>query len=76
VVANLAVVFAGGVLFTEHHTEHLFWHDVSVPVASSVDALAVAVAVGNFIALWRFRLNVVWVVIASAVSGLVQLAIS
>src|SRR3954469_604753 len=75
VVANLAVVFAGGVLFTEHHTEHLFWHDVSVPVASSVDAVAVAVAVGSFIAMWRFRVNVVWVVIASAVIGLIHLAI-
>lgn len=66
VIANLAVVFAGGVLFTEHYTERLFWHDVSVPVVSSIDPLAVGVAIGSLIALWRFRVNVVWVVAASA----------
>jgi chromate transporter len=76
VVGNLAVVFAGSVLFTQHHTERVFWHDVSVPVASSIDVLAVAVAVGSFIALSRFRVNVLWVIASSAVIGLARLAIS
>ena len=75
VVANLAVVFAGSVLFTEHHTERLFWHDVSVPVISSIDPLAVGVAIGSLIALWRFRVNVVWVVATSAAIGLIRLAL-
>jgi chromate transporter len=73
VVANLAVVFAASVLFTEHHTERLVWHDISVPIASSIDPLAVCVAAGSLLALWRFRVNVVWVVAASAVIGLLRL---
>jgi chromate transporter len=75
VVANLAVVFAGSVLFNEHQAERLFWHDVSVPVVSSIDPLAVAVAIGSLIAMWRFRVNVVWVVAVSAVIGLIRWAV-
>jgi chromate transporter len=75
VVANLAVVFAGSVLFNEHQAERLFWHDVSVPVVSSIDPLAVAVATGSLIAMWRFRVNVVWVVAVSAVIGLIRWAV-
>ena len=74
VVANLAVVFAAGVLFSEHRSVRVLWREVSVPVASSVDLVAVVVALGSFIALWRFRVNVVWVVAASAVIGLIRLA--
>jgi len=75
VIANLATVFAGGVLFTEHNAQRLFWHDVSVPVASSIDPLAVAVAIASLIAMWRFRVNVVWVVACSAAIGLLRWAI-
>jgi chromate transporter len=72
VIANLAVVFAASVLFTEHHIERLFWHDVSVPVPSSIDALAFVVAAGSLIAIWRFRVNVLWVVAGSALLGLAR----
>jgi chromate transporter len=75
VVANLAVVFAASVLFTAHHTERLFWHDVSVPVLTSIDPLAIAVAIGSLIAMWRFRVNVVWVVAASAIIGFARWAL-
>jgi chromate transporter len=75
VIANLATVFAGGVLFTEHNAQRLFWHDVSVPVASSIDPLAVVVAIASLIAMWRFRVNVVWVVACSAAIGLLRWAI-
>ena len=75
VIANLAAVFAGGVLFTEHTAQRLFWHDVSVPVASSIDPLAVVVAIASLIAMWRFRVNVVWVVACSAAIGLIRWAI-
>ena len=40
------------------------------PDLASVDPFAVVVALGAFIALWRYRVNVVWVVVASAVAGL------
>lgn len=75
VVANLAVVFAAGVLFTKHHSERLFWHDVPVPVLSSIDLLAVSVAVASLIGTWRFRINVVWIVLGSAAIGLLRFAI-
>jgi chromate transporter len=74
VVANLAVLFAASVLFSEHRAVHVLWHELSVPVVASVDVVAVAVAIGSFVALWRFRVNVVWVIAASAVIGLIQLA--
>jgi chromate transporter len=74
VVANLAVVFAISVLFTKHQSVRLFWHDLSVPIVSSIDVLAVAVAAGSLVALWRFRVNVVWVVLASAAIGLLRFA--
>jgi chromate transporter len=75
VVANLAVVFAGSVLFDEHNSERVFWHDVSVPVVGSIDPLAVLVAAGALIAMWRFRVNVVWIVLASAAIALIRWAL-
>jgi chromate transporter len=75
VVANLAVVFASSVLFGERRAVTVGWHDVSVPILSSVDPLAVAVALGSFVAMWRFHVTVVWVVVGSALIGLIQLAL-
>jgi chromate transporter len=72
VIANLAVVFAIGVLFERHVTAHVGWHDVVLPALSSIDALAVLVALGGFVAMWRFRVNVVWVVAASGLVGLLR----
>jgi chromate transporter len=70
VIANLAVVFAIGVLFEERRTLRPLWHEVALPVPSSVDALAAAVAAASFLAIWRLRLNVVWVVLGGGVAGL------
>ncbi len=75
VIANLALVFAGGVLFDAHRTARVFWHDVSLPVPGSADPLAIAVAACSFIAIWRFRANVVWVVLASGLVGLLRFAL-
>jgi hypothetical protein len=36
-----------------------------------VDAFAAALAIGSFVALWRYRLNVLLVVLTSAGAGLV-----
>jgi chromate transporter len=75
VIANLALVFAGGVLFDAHRTVRVFWHDVDLPVPGSADPLAIAVAACGFVAVWRFRANVVWVVLASGLVGLIRLAV-
>ena len=72
VIANLAVVFAIGVLFDERRVHALGWHDVSLPVVGSADPLAIAVAVASFLALWRLRANVVWVVLGGGLVGLVR----
>ena len=72
VIANLALVFATSVLFDEVDVATPFGHDVPVPVLSSVDALAAAVAVASFVAIRRFRVNVVWVVLAAGLVGLLR----
>ena len=72
VIANLALVFATSVLFDEVDVATPFGHDVPVPVLDSVDPLAAAVAVASFVAIRRFRVNVVWVVLAAGLVGLLR----
>ncbi len=68
VIANLAVVFATSVLFDEVDVRTPFGHEIAVPVLGSADLLALGVAAGSFVAIRRFRVNVVSVI---AVAGLV-----
>ncbi len=75
VIANLALVFATSVLFEEVHVRTPFGHDVAVPVLGSADPLAIAVAVGSFVAIGRFRVNVVWVVLTAGLTGLLRAVI-
>jgi chromate transporter len=72
VIASLALTFATSVLFEDVRARTPFGHEVSVPVWSSIDVLALAVATGSFIALRRFETNVVWVVLGAGVVGLVR----
>lgn len=72
VIANLAVVFATSVLFDEVDVRTPFGHEVAVPVLGSADLLAIAVAVFSFVAILRFRLNVVWVIAGAGSIGLVR----
>ena len=72
VIANLAVVFATSVLFDEVDVRTPFGHEVAVPVLGSADLLALGVAVGSFVAIRRFRVNVVWVIAAAGLVGLVD----
>jgi len=71
VVLNLAVWFAVNTLFTTVNERQILGGPVPVPVWSSIDGFAVAVAVVCFVGLWRLRWNVVLVVIGSAIAGLV-----
>ncbi|HEX2058663.1 MAG TPA: chromate efflux transporter [Actinomycetota bacterium] len=66
VILNLAVTFAAFALFEDVDGARGF----PVPDLSSIDAFAAALAVAAFVALWRYRLNVVAVVLASAGAGL------
>jgi chromate transporter len=76
VIANLAVVFAIGVLFDDRTVERFAGHDVVLPVLASADILAIAVAAAAFVALRVWRVNVVWVVLASGAIGAAHLLFS
>jgi chromate transporter len=72
VIANLAVVFATSVLFEASKIRTPFGHEIAVPEWSSADLLAVAVAAVAFVAILRYRVNVVWVVLVAGAIGLVR----
>ena len=59
-------------LFDEVDVRTPFGHEVAVPVLGSADLLAIAVAIGSFVAILRFRVNVVWVILAAGLVGLVR----
>jgi chromate transporter len=72
VIANLALVFATSVLFDDTDVVTPFGHEISLPVLGSADLLAVAVAAAAFVAIRRFRVNVVWVVLGAGAIGLLR----
>jgi chromate transporter len=71
VVLNLAVWFGIHTLFDQVRNVNVFGGPTPVPVWSSLDPFAAAVALISFVGLWRFRWNAIPVVVASAVAGLV-----
>jgi chromate transporter len=70
VIANLGVSFAVATLFERVRMVELFGGPVPVPVWSSVVPFAVAVAVGAFVAMQRYRIGIVPVVAAGGLAGL------
>ena len=72
VIANLAVVFATSVLFETSRVRTPFGHAIAVPEWSSADLLAIGVAAVSFVAILRYRVNVVWVVLVAGLIGLVR----
>jgi chromate transporter len=72
VIANLAVVFAIGVLFGARSVERFAGNDVVLPVITSADLIAITVAAAAFVALRAWRVNVVWVVLGSGLVGVVR----
>ena len=76
VIANLALVFATSVLFDKLDVRTPFGHEVAVPDWGSADLLAIAVALGSFVAIRRFRVNVVWVIAAAGRVGLLDALIA
>ena len=71
VILNLAAVFAIVALFETVREGRLLGVTWPVPELQSVDLVALAIAIAGFYALWRYKVNVLWIVGASAVAGLV-----
>ena len=71
VILNLAVTFAMATLFETVTPVRVMDVTFPVPELGSIDAAAVTIAAAAFLALWRFKLNVLWVVGGCAVAGLV-----
>ena len=77
IIAKIALVFGIAVLFRESvRVELSSGTTLNLPEFSSFDPFALAIAAAAAIALIRFRANIVLVVIACALSGLVRLALS
>ncbi|MGH2677966.1 MAG: chromate efflux transporter [Actinomycetota bacterium] len=76
VILNLSVTFGIQTLFDRVRTVEVLGGPVPVPVLSSIDWFAAAVAVVSFVVLWRFRVNILWVIAASALAGLAMVLLS
>jgi chromate transporter len=70
VILNLAVWFSLHVLFGRVDERHWLGLRLLVPEWSTVDWLAVVLAAGAFLALFRFRLGMMKTLAASALAGL------
>jgi chromate transporter len=70
VILNLAVTFAIAALFDDVSRARVGAFTLTVPDAMSVDVFAIVLALAAFVALWRFRANVLLVVGGSAAAGL------
>jgi chromate transporter len=76
VILNLAVTFGIVALFDQVGRGELLNVTFPLPVVDSVDLFAAVLAATGFIALWRYRANVLWVIGSSALAGLVYRALT
>jgi chromate transporter len=72
VILNLAVVFAVHTLFDRVDAVGTVGGAIPVPELPSVDPFSLTIAALSFVALWRFRVNILWVVGGSAAAGLAR----
>jgi chromate transporter len=72
VVMNLAVTFSIATLFDQVRTTDFLGGPLPVPSVASLDLFAFVVATASFVALWRLRINILWVVAGSAVAGVLR----
>ena len=71
VIANLAVTFGIVALFDTVKQGEVLNVTFPVPELDSLDVFAFLLAAAGFVALWRYRVNVLWVIGGSAVAGLI-----
>jgi chromate transporter len=75
VIGSLSLTVASTVLFDEVDSVSPFRASIPVPVAGSVNGFHLVVAVAAFLAAWRARIHVVWIVLGSALAGLAWAAL-
>jgi len=75
VILNLAVTLALQTLFEQVRFVQVLGGPVPLPAWSSFDPFAAVVAISSFIALWRFKVNILWVVGISALAGAVRVLV-
>ncbi|MEX1047771.1 MAG: chromate efflux transporter [Actinomycetota bacterium] len=71
VILSLAVTFAQTTLFDTVTTRHFLGNDLPVPDVTSIDLLAVTIAVFAFLGIWRFKWHIVPVVLGCGLAGLI-----
>jgi chromate transporter len=72
VVLNLALVLGIHTLFDQVRAVEVLGNAVPVPGWSSVDVFATVIAVASFVAMWRFKVHVLWVVGIAAALGIAR----
>jgi chromate transporter len=70
VILNLSVTFGIVTLFDSVRNGELLNVTFPLPDVTSIDLFAVVLAGAGFIALWKYRVNVLWVIGLSALAGL------
>jgi chromate transporter len=70
VILNLALTFGIVALFESVRQGRVLGVTFPLPQLASLDIFALALAAVGFVALWRYRVSVLWVVGSSAVVGL------
>jgi chromate transporter len=76
VILNLAVTFAIVALFRSGSQGELLNMTFPLPRLDSADGFAALLALGGFVLLWKWHMNVAWVIGGSAVAGLVYRALT
>jgi hypothetical protein len=71
VIASLALSLATVALFSEASVVRPFWAPLTLPRIGTLEPLHLTIAAAAFIAIRRFRVHVVWIVLASAAVGMV-----
>jgi chromate transporter len=72
VILNLALTFGIVALFDSVRQGEVLNLTYPLPAVDSLDVFALVLAVGGFVALWKYRVNVLWVVGGSAAAGFVS----
>ena len=69
IIAGLAVSVATASLFSETVIVEPFLQPIALPRLGTVEPLHLAIAIASFVAIRRFRVHVLWIVVGAAVAG-------